>query len=152
MSRGHRLTADQEWGGIMDLKYNNDQHRVYLQLTGQVGGNWLDIFEGNTEFYSAIYWDLLTNIWLRNEPVRKTEALGFMTAIKSAHTASKYVETAVKYGYLVETENPNDARSKLLTPSTEMRQRLDVFFDRAISELRKSNREVDIKGPSPEDL
>ncbi len=136
----------------MDLKYNNDQHRVYLQLTGQVGGNWLDIFEGNTEFYSAIYWDLLTNIWLRNEPVRKTEVLGFMTAIKSAHTASKYVETAVKYGYLVETENPNDARSKLLTLSTEMRQRLDVFFDRAISELRKSNREVDIKGPSPEDL
>ncbi len=136
----------------MDLKYNNDQHRVYLQLTGQVGGNWLDIFEGNTEFYSATYWDLLTNIWLRNKPVRKTEALGFMTAIKSAHTASKYVETAIKYGYLIETENPNDARSKLLTLSTEMRQRLDVFFDRAISELRKSNREVDIKGPSPEDL
>ena len=152
MSRGYPLTADREWDGMMDLKYNNDQHRVYLQLTERVGGNWLGIFEGNTEFYSAIYWDLLTNIWQRNEPVRKTEALGFMTAIKSAQTSSKYVETAVKYGYLIETENPNDARSKLLALSTEMRQRLDVFFDRAISELRKSNREVDIKGPSPEDL
>ena len=135
----------------MNLKYNNSQHRVYLQLTGQVGRDWLDVFEGNSEFYSAIYWDLLTNIWQGDAPVRKTDALGFMTAIKSAHTASKYVETAIKYGYLIETENPSDARSKLLTLSMKMRQRLNVFFDRAISELRKSRCEVDIKGPSPED-
>jgi hypothetical protein len=134
------------------LKYNDDQRREYLIMTDEIGHTWVQIFEGNTEFYSAAYWDLLTSMWRNNKSVRKTDALGFMKAIKSAHTAGKYIESALSYGFLIEMDNPDDARSKLLVLSDDMRLKLDSFFDNAVSEVRKANREIDIKGPSPEDL
>ena len=59
----------------------------------------------------------------------KTDALGFMTAIKSPHTAGKYIEQALSFGYLVETNNPLDARSKLITMAPDTRKRIDQFFD-----------------------
>lgn len=133
------------------MKYNRQQHKEYLNMTAQIGLEWVSVFEGNTEFYSAVYWDLLAKTWKCDGPVRKTDALKFMTAIKSPHTAGKYVETAIRQGILVETDNPDDARSKLLTLSPEMRQKLDAFFDRAVSELRRSNRTMDELGPSPQD-
>lgn len=135
----------------MALKYNNAQHRQYLEMTDSVGRNWVEVFEGDTEFYSAAYWDLLTGIWRADGPVRKTDALRYMTAIKSAHTASKYVESSIKAGILLESDNPDDARSKLLTLSDDMRKRLDTFFDGAVSAVRSTNRTIDEKGPSPED-
>ena len=134
----------------MALKYNNAQHKHYLEMIDGVGRNWLDVFEGNTEFYSAAYWDLLTGIWRADGPVRKTDALRYMTAIKSAHTASKYVDFSIKRGILHETENPDDARSKLLTLSDDMRARLDTFFDSAVGAVRRASRVIDEKGPSPE--
>ena len=44
------------------LKFNDDQRREYLNLTDQVGMKWLEVFEGDTEFYSAAYRDLLTGL------------------------------------------------------------------------------------------
>ena len=134
------------------MKYNDDQRREYLVMTDKIGHSWVNIFEGNTEFYSAAYWDLLTSMWLNKGAVRKTDALGFMKAIKSAHTAGKYIESALSYGFLTEMDNPDDARSKLLVLSDDMRLKLDTLFDNAISEVRKANREIDIKGPFPEDF
>ena len=116
----------------MALKYNNAQHRQYLEMTDGVGRRWLEVFAGDTDFYSAPYWDLLTGI-------------------KSAHTASKYVDHAIKSGVLLESDNPEDARSKLLALSEKMRERLDVFFDVAVSEIRRTSRILDEKGPAPAD-
>ena len=62
------------------LKFNDDQRREYLNLTDQVGMKWLEVFEGDTEFYSAAYWDLLTGLWRMDGPRRKTDALGLMKA------------------------------------------------------------------------
>jgi len=135
----------------MALKYNNMQHKQYLEMIDGVGHNWVEVFKGNTDFYSAAYWDLLTSIWRVDGPVRKTDALRYMTGIKSAHTASKYVDYSIRQGILLETENPDDARSKLLTLSDDMRQRLDSFFDAAVSRVRRANQAIDEKGPSPED-
>lgn len=135
----------------MPHQYNRDQHMEYLYYTNRIGLRWIDIFQGNTEFYSAAYWDLFTRMWRNGGPVRKTDALGFMKAIKSAHTAGKYLDTAIDHGSLIETDNPEDARSKLLTLSPVMQQRLDNFFDRAVGEIRRASKLVDIKGPSPED-
>ena len=135
----------------MTLTYNNDQHRLYLEFTDGIGQGWIEVFEGDTQFYSAAYWDLLTAVWRAEGPVRKTDALGFMKGIKSAHTAGKYLDTAIDHGSLIETNNPEDARSKLLTLSPVMQQRLDVFFDTAVGEIRRASKLVDIKGPSPED-
>ena len=130
--------------------YNRDQHREYLSMIDQVGHHWLDVFQGNTDFYSAVYWDLLTGIWRRSDPVRKTDALGFMTSVKSPQTAGRYVEDAIRQGILVEQDNPRDARSKLLTLAPEMQERLDLFFDRAVGEVRRTALSLDVKGPSPE--
>ena len=44
-------------------------------------------FEGDTEFYSATYWDLLTGLWRTDGPRRKTDSLGLMKGIKSVHAA-----------------------------------------------------------------
>ncbi len=134
----------------MQLKYNNVQHKQYLHMTESNGVNWLKVFEGNKEFYSAAYWDLLTRIWKSDGPVRKTDALKFMTAIKSPHTAGKYVESAIRQGILLESDNPEDARSKLVSLSPETKRRLDAFFDEAVGELRESSRAIERQGPSPE--
>jgi hypothetical protein len=133
------------------FKYNNAQHNEYLTMTDRIGAHWLDIFEGNKEFYSAAYWDLLTRIWRNDGPARKTDALKFMTAIKSPHTAGKYVESAIRHGLLVEKDNPRDKRSKLVMLSPDTKARLDAFFDAAVKELRRSSRAVDRKGPSPDE-
>jgi len=133
-------------------KYNNAQHKQYLEMTEQVGRNWLTVFEGNTDFYSAAYWDLLTSIWRADAPVRKTDALRSMTAIKSAHTAGKYVDYSIQQGILIETDNPDDARSKLISLSPAMRRKLDTFFDAAVGEVRRAERAIVDDGPVPDDF
>ena len=132
-----------------DRQYNDAQRREYLNLTDRVGMNWMEVFEGDQDFYSAAFWDLLTGIWRAGDPLRKTEALGLMKGIKSVHTAGKYLETAITRGIVVETDNPKDARSKLVALSVEMRKRLDGFFDAAVGALRDANRQVEEKGPLP---
>lgn len=122
----------------MALKYSDDQRLEYLEMTGRVGGHWLTVFGNNKEFYSSDYWDLLSRIWQAQAPVRKTDALNFMIAIKSTHTAGKYLDTAMRHGYVVESDNPRDARSKLVDLSPEMRRRLDEFFDAAVDEVKAS--------------
>jgi len=135
----------------MRLKYNHDQRREYLVLTDHVGMKWMEIFEGDKDFYSAAYWDLLTGLWRAAQPLRKTDALNLMRGIKSAHTAGKYLETALARGIVVERDNPTDARSKLVELSADMRQKLDGFFDYAVGQLRATSRRVDVLGPSPEE-
>ncbi len=135
----------------MALKYNNAQHKQYLEMIDGIGHRWVEVFEGNTQFYSAAYWDLLTGIWRADGAVRKTDALRYMTAIKSAHTASKYVEHSIKEGILIESDNPDDARSKLLVLSEDMRGRLNSFFDSAVGRVRRASRAIDEEGDSPKD-
>jgi hypothetical protein len=50
---------------------------------------WLEVLEGDTEFYSAAYWDLLTGLWRTDGPRRKTDAMDLMKGNKSVHTAGK---------------------------------------------------------------
>ncbi len=134
------------------LKYNDQQRHEYLQLMDRMSVNWLEVFGGKEIFYSAQYWDLFKTIWRSGRPVTKTEALKCMTGIKSAHTAGRYLETAIGEGLLVEDDNPEDKRSRIIRLSPGMKQNLDIFFDRAVSELRKSNKMVEVAGPSPEEF
>ncbi len=119
----------------MATDYTDAQRREYLHMIDRVGVAWLRVFGDDTEFYSANYWDLLNRLWRSDKPVRKTDALGFLTAVKSAHTAGKYLERAIERGFVVETENPEDARSRLVSLSADMRARLDDFFDTAVGEI-----------------
>jgi hypothetical protein len=135
----------------MKLKYNDDQRKEYFKTTLRMGASWVSVFEEDEEFYSSAYWDLLTNIWMKDSPVRKTDALRFMTNIKSPHTAGKYVETAIAKGILIEEDNPDDARSRLLRLSPKMRERLDGFFDSCVSDIRHCVHKLDALGPWPKD-
>ena len=133
-----------------ELIYNGEQRKEYLNMIDRIGAGWLEVFQGNTDFYSAIYWDLLTQLWRQDGPVRKTDALKYMTAIKSPHTAGKYVQETIDHGLVLEEENPMDARSKLVKLAPDMRERLDSFFDGAVGEVRRTKKTIDVKGPSPE--
>ena len=86
----------------------------------------------------------MTGLWRTDGPRRKTDALGLMKVIKSLHTA-------IEQGIIVETDNPQDARSKLVGLSADMRERLDGFFDAAVSILQRSGQEVEALGPVPKD-
>jgi hypothetical protein len=127
----------------MKLTFTNDQHRAYMEFNDTIGREWVQVFEGDTDFYNAAYWDLLNNMWRARTPVRKTDALKYMTGIKSAHTAGKYLEAALKKGLLIEQDNPKDARSKLLTLSAGLRKRLDAFFDYSVTEMYKTCKLID---------
>lgn len=122
----------------MPLTYTDDQRRIYLEFTDRIGMKWVDVFEGDTDFYNAAYWDLLTHLWRNPEPIRKTDAGRAITGVKSPLTAGKYIDTALERGMIVEKDNPEDARSKLLTLSPPMRSQLDTFFDDAVHELRNA--------------
>lgn len=125
------------------MKYSDGQRRAYLDFTDYTGGEWVQVFDGDTDFYNAAYWDLMKAMWRATEPVRKTDALRFMTAIKSAHTAGKYLDVALEKGLIVERDNPADARSKLLHLSPAMRARMDAFFDKVIERLHQASRDID---------
>lgn len=135
----------------MDLKYNSQQRQEYLKMTERNGLNWIEVFQGNVEFYSAPYWDLLTGMWKCGGPVRKTDATKLMKSVKSAQTAGKYVESAIQHEFLHEVDNPKDARSKLLELSADMQLRLDKFFDKAVDELINAGGRVESAGPAPSD-
>lgn len=109
--------------------------KAYLEMMDRLGRRWLTVFGDNVEFYSTAYWDLLTALWLSGRPMRKTEAMAAMKAIKSPHTAGKYLEAAIKHGLVVEEDNPADARSRLVRLDETMKQRLDRFLDDALSEV-----------------
>jgi hypothetical protein len=115
-----------------------------------ISQHWLRVFDHNTDFYSAVYWDLLTRLWQANKPVRRTDALKFMTSVKSAATAGKYLNEAIRQRLLQEYPNPQDARSKVLELSPDFRARLDTFFDHAVGAVRQANQGIRHKGPVPD--
>lgn len=128
------------------MAYAPDQRRAYLEMIDGVGADWLGLFQGDTELYSAAYWDLLTALWRHGRPMRKTDALACMHAIRSPHTAGKYVEAAIARGLVVEENNPADARSKVLRLSDETRRRLDGFFDHAVARVVATARRIESDG------
>ncbi|MEK9671055.1 MAG: hypothetical protein VW268_00950 [Rhodospirillaceae bacterium] len=127
----------------MTFKYSNEQHRAYMGFTEKTGQDWVGVFSGDTDFYSAAYWDLLTKMWQAKKPVRKTDALRYMTGIKSAHTAGKYLDVALEKGLIVEQDNPKDARSKLLALSGDMRTKMDGFFDGVVQRMQEAAEKID---------
>ena len=99
-------------GDFRRMDYGRTQHEEYLRMTEKVGEHWLKVFGNDTEFWSAVYWDLFTKLWQAQSDVRKTDALGYMNSVKSAHTAGKYLETAIRRGLIEErTIHPTHVRN-----------------------------------------
>ena len=116
----------------MELKYSCEQRREYINFTRKMGMDWIGVFEGNAEFYSADFWDLLTEMWYVNKPVMVSDALKSMKSIKSPFTARKYLQKVIDQGIVIESKNAEDERSTLVELSPEFRAKLDEFFDKIL--------------------
>ena len=146
---GRDADAGGKWNSVMTHNFNRKQRLKYLEMTDRFGKAWLEIFQDDTDFYSAAYWDLFINLWRAQAPVRKTDAMGFMKGVKSAHTAGKYVDTAITKGLLIESDNPDDARSKLIELTPDMRSRLDDYMNKAVNEVLIVQKEITSLGDVP---
>lgn len=121
----------------MSRQQSDKTRRVFAQALKQVGLHWQKVLR-DEEFQSPNYFDLFSEIWLKaGEPVCKTDCYRFMAGV-SPQTAKKYVERAVARGHLLERNNPQDGRSRLIALSPALTARLEQTFDLAAQELRKA--------------
>jgi hypothetical protein len=119
----------------MKHTYTSEQHREYILMSRKVGVDWLEVFAGNTDFFSTHFWELLTEMWFHDKPVMVSNALRYMKSIKSPFTARKYLQKAIEGKLIVERKNPADDRSTLVELPQDIRKKLDAFFDKAIDKL-----------------
>lgn len=117
--------------------YSGQNRREYLLMMDKIGIRWLTVFDTTPEnktFWDTAYWDLLTKLWKAETEVKKTDAINYIIG-KTTPTAAKYLNNAIKSGFITERDNPNDPRSKLIGLSGVMKQRLDDYFDAALMEM-----------------
>lgn len=117
------------------LKFSCEQRKEYMHFARKCGARWLEVFDGNNEFYSAPYWDLLSEMWYADKPLMVSDALKFMKSIKSPFTARKYLQKLIDEKMVLETKNTKDERSMLVSLSPELKSRLDKYFDGTIAEM-----------------
>ena len=113
------------------------QRRILARTLRQIGNDWHRSFK-DEQLGSTHYYDLFTEIWLREgERVCKTDCYRFMPGL-SRQTAKKYVVRAIALGYLIERNNPADRRSKLITLSADAKALVEANFDKTAKNLRNA--------------
>jgi hypothetical protein len=115
-------------------KMSTQQRRAtrtrFLLALRQLDEAWVAAFHqvGLSDIYFS---RLFTELWLCEAgALPKTDAYALVQGV-SAQTATKYVKRAISEGYLQETANPADGRSRLLRMSPLLRARFTQVIDRA---------------------
>ncbi|SEF63976.1 MarR family transcriptional regulator [Nitrosomonas ureae] len=117
---------------IKPAKQTDARRRQLIQLINSTDQYWLDVL-GDKLFHDLNYYDLFTRIWLRlDDTFHKSELYQLMPNV-SQRTAVKYVQIAIDQGLLIEHIDPNDLRSKRITMSTDLKQKIEIFLDYSVS-------------------
>ncbi|SEO54996.1 MarR family transcriptional regulator [Nitrosovibrio sp. Nv6] len=108
----------------------------FIQLLSITDQYWIDML-GNPRFHDLNYYDLFTQMWLRLngggcDTFHKSELYQLMPNV-SQRTAIKYIQIAIDHGLLLEQANPKDLRSRCVTMSTDLKQKIERFLDYSIS-------------------
>ena len=113
-------------------KQTNARRRQVIQLLNSTDQYWMDAL-GDKLFHDLNYYDLFTQMWLRfDDTFHKSELYQLMPNV-SQRTAIKYVQIAIDHGLLVEHINPDDLRSRRITMSADLVQKIELFLDYSIS-------------------
>jgi len=119
------------------MSSTRDEQVAFVGALRKLDQHWAESFDDG-DFFDLHYSSLFTEMWLRDgRPVPRTEAYGFMQSL-SPQTAMKYLNRALQEGYLLEVENPDDRRSRLIAMSPKLKARLDALIDYALAEFRKA--------------
>ncbi|MER2512435.1 MAG: MarR family transcriptional regulator [Nitrosomonas ureae] len=117
---------------IKPEKQTDARRRQLIQLINSTDQYWLDVL-GNKLFHDLNYYDLFTRMWLRlDDTFHKSELYQLMPNV-SQRTAVKYIQIAIDQGLLIEHMDPNDLRSKRITMSTDLKQKIEIFLDYSVS-------------------
>lgn len=78
---------------------------------------------------------LFTRAWLKGgKPVPRREAYAWMAPM-SEQTAMKYLNRALAADYLLEVENPDDRRSRLVAMTPRLQTMMNQLMDAALAEV-----------------
>ena len=115
-------------------RHPDNRRRQFIQLINQTDQYWMEVL-GDKLFHDLNYYDLFTQMWLRhNDTFYKSELYRLMPNI-SQRTAVKYVQIAIDHGFLIEHTDPEDLRSKQITMSADLKQKIELFLDYSLSML-----------------
>ncbi|WP_232298015.1 MarR family transcriptional regulator [Nitrosospira sp. NpAV] len=114
----------------------NARRREFIQLLNNTDQYWMDVL-GDKLFHDLNYYDLFTQMWLQldgttRDTFYKSELHQLMPNI-SQRTAIKYIQIAIDHGLLIEHIDPEDLRSKQITMSAGLKQKIELFLDYSIS-------------------
>lgn len=114
----------------------NARRRQFIQLINSTDQYWMDVL-GDKLFHDLNYYDLFTQMWLRldgttRDTFYKSELHQLMPNI-SQRTAIKYIQIAIDHGLLIEHMDPEDLRSRQITMSAGLKQKIELFLDYSIS-------------------
>ena len=129
-------------------RYSEELHLEYLLTMQVLGKHWLAVFQTPPEdktFWDASYWDLFTNLFKSENGVKKTDAISYIQG-KTAPTAAKYINTAIKRGLIIEEDNKARANSKIVKLSDEMKNNLEIYFNNALVEVETLGKRIKEKG------
>ena len=114
----------------------NARRCQFIQLLNSTDQYWMDVL-GDKLFHDLNYYDLFTQMWLRlsdssGDIFYKSELYQLMPHV-SQRTAIKYIQIAIDHGLLVEDIDPEDLRSRRITMSADLKQKIELFLDYSIA-------------------
>jgi hypothetical protein len=113
-------------------RQSNARRNQFVQLINRTDRYWMDVL-GDKRFHDLNYYDLFTQMWLKQgHALHKSELHRLMPNI-SQRTAVKYIQNAIDSGLLIEDADPEDLRSKRITMSPGLKRKIELFLDYSIS-------------------